>query len=172
VALDEDAAGLVHLVLANFERRLTAEMRSAFADNGLSLHEAVTLASIVERETPLASERPMVAGVFYNRLAQGIRLQADPTVQYVVGFDPASASWWKSPLSQADLDRDSPYNTYLNEGLPPGPIANPGLASLQAVATPAQTDNLYFVADCNAEGAHRFSETYAEHAQNVEECRR
>lgn len=171
VPVDADAEFLIDLMLRTFERRVSLELRNAFADKGLTLHEAVTLASIVERETPLASERPMVAAVFYNRLAQSMKLQADPTVQYAVGFHAPTQSWWKSPLTQADLDIDSPYNTYRYEGLPPTPIANPGLASIEAVAFPAQSDNLYFVADCNAAGAHLFSETYAEHLVNVERCR-
>ncbi|HSM58792.1 MAG TPA: endolytic transglycosylase MltG [Candidatus Sulfomarinibacteraceae bacterium] len=172
VPLDADADFLVRQMLNNFDNRVTAEMRAAYAAQGLSLREAVTLASIVERETPLPSERPLVAAVFYNRLEQGMRLQADPTVQYAVGFDEESQSWWKSPLTQADLDFDSPYNTYLYEGLPPSPIANPGQIALQAVAEPQQSAFLYFVADCEAaNGAHLFSETYAEHVQNVERCR-
>lgn len=171
VPLDADAEFLVRQMLNNFDNRVTAEMRAAYAEQGLTLREAVTLASIVERETPLPSERPLVAAVFYNRLEQGMRLQADPTVQYAVGFDEENQSWWKSPLTQADLDFDSPYNTYLYEGLPPSPIANPGQVALQAVAEPATSSYLYFVADCEAEGAHLFSETYDEHVQNVERCR-
>ncbi|MFW6063730.1 MAG: endolytic transglycosylase MltG [Chloroflexota bacterium] len=171
VPLDADADFLVRQMLNNFDNRVTAEMRAAYAEQGLTLREAVTLASIVERETPLPSERPLVAAVFYNRLEQGMRLQADPTVQYAVGFDEENQSWWKSPLTQADLDFDSPYNTYLYEGLPPSPIANPGQVALQAVAEPPASSYLYFVADCEAEGAHLFSETYDEHVQNVERCR-
>lgn len=171
IPVDADAAFLIDLMLRTFDRRVSPELRKAFVDNGLTLHQAVTLASIVERETPLASERPMVAAVFYNRLGQSMKLQADPTVQYAVGFHAPMQSWWKSPLTQADLEVDSPYNTYRYEGLPPTPIANPGLASMEAVAFPAQSDNLYFVADCNAAGAHLFSQTYAEHLVNVERCR-
>lgn len=171
VPLDADAAFLVDLMVRTFGRRVTGEMRAAYTANGLSLREAVTLASIVERETPVPDERPLVAAVFYNRLAAGMRLQADPTVQYAVGYHDPTESWWKSPLSEADLNLDSPYNTYQVEGLPPGPIANPGLAALEAVATPAVTNALYFVADCGREGAHLFSETYEDHLRNVERCR-
>lgn len=171
VASDAEAPVLIDLMLRNFERRVSPQMRQAFAANGLSLHEAVTLASIVERESPLAAERPMIAGVFYNRLNQGMRLQADPTVQYAVGYFPGNQTWWKSPLTASDLEIQSEYNTYLHEGLPPGPIANPGLVSLQAVAEPAETTSLYFVADCNAGGAHVFSDTYDQHLNAVERCR-
>ena len=170
VPLDATAEDLLELMLANFDERV-APLRPGFSAQGLSLHEAVTLASIVERETPLAEERPLVAGVFLNRLALPMRLQADPTVQYALGYAPAASTWWKSPLSAEDLQIDSPYNTYLVEGLPPGPIANPGLASLQAVAQPQPSDFIYFVADCGQPGAHTFAVTYEEHLQNVERCR-
>lgn len=170
--LDADAAYLVDLMLQNFGRRVTPLMRQAYGAAGLSLTQAVSLAAIVEREAVVDAERPLVASVFLNRLAQGMKLDADPTVQYAVGPQPDGV-WWKSPLSVADLALDSPYNTYLYPGLPPGPIANPGLASLQAVAQPAQTNYLFFVAGCdpNAPGLHIFSLTYEEHLINVANCR-
>jgi UPF0755 protein len=171
VPVDARAEDLVDRMLANFALQVSAEIRARFTAQGLSLHEAVTLASIVERETPLREERPLVAGVFLNRLRLPMRLQADPTVQYALGYSPGAGAWWKSPLSAADLQLESPYNTYLVEGLPPGPIANPGLASLQAVAEPEESDFLYFVADCGRPGAHVFSVSYDEHLQNVERCR-
>lgn len=171
VPLDADAADLIDLMLRNFGERLRPSLRQGFAAQGLTIREGVTLASIVERETPLAEERPLVAGVFLNRMAQEMPLQADPTVQYAVGYNPVGGKWWKSPLSQADLKIASPYNTYLHEGLPPGPIANPSLASLEAVAAPAKTDFLFFVANCDREGGHLFAVTYTEHVANVEKCR-
>lgn len=117
-----------------------------------------------------------MAAVFLNRLAAGMPLQADPTVQYAVGYQAATDSWWKSPLDAADLALESPYNTYQIGGLPPGPIANPGLTSLQAIANPAAVDYLFFVLDCAAgngaaTGAHVFSVTYDEHLGHVERCR-
>ncbi len=121
-----------------------------------SPEEAVTLAAIVERETALPQERAMVAGVYLNRLRIGMKLQADPTVAYGVGH---------ASLSRADLMTPGPYNTYLNSGLPTGPICNPGRASLEAVFHPAQTDALYFVA--NGEGGHAFAANLAEHNRNV-----
>jgi UPF0755 protein len=171
VQLDATADDLVHLMLENFARQLASGLGADFTVQGLTFHEAVTLASIVERESPLAAERPRVAGVFLNRLRIPMRLQADPTVQYALGYVAGASTWWKSPLSAADLEIDSPYNTYRVEGLPPGPIASPGLASLQAVAAPEPTDFLYFVADCGRPGGHVFSVTYEEHLQNVERCR-
>ncbi len=173
IPVEADAAFLIGLMLANFGEKVDAGMRQSFGAQGLSVNEAVTLASIVQREAVLSEERPVMVGVFLNRLAQGMMLQADPTVQYAVGYQPDTGRWWKTPLSQADLALDSPYNTYRSYGLPPGPIANPGLGALQAVAQPAETEFLFFVVDCTAEqaGAHVFSRTFEEHLANVESCR-
>lgn len=128
--------------------------------------ETVELASLVERETPVAAERPLVAGVFYNRLRRGMPLQCDPTVQYALEL----AGQPTPSLSLADLRTPSPYNTYLHAGLPPGPIANPGEASLRAALDPEATDFLYFVA--NTRNGHFFSKTLAEHNRNVARYRR
>ncbi|MBK8901399.1 MAG: endolytic transglycosylase MltG [Anaerolineaceae bacterium] len=170
---EADAVYLVDLMLRTFDRRVTAEMRQGYRAQGLTMHQAVTLAAIVEREAVVATERPIIAGVFYNRLAQGIKLEADPTVQYPLGYQPDSNSWWKSPLFLTDLELDSPYNTYRYVGLPPGPIANPSLSSLEAVASPVDTPFIFFVADCTAgvPGSHAFSTTYEEHLANVQRCR-
>jgi UPF0755 protein len=128
--------------------------------------EIVTMASLVERETPRAAERPEVAGVFYNRLQRKIALDCDPTVIYALRL----AGRYDGTLRHADLRFDSPYNTYQRRGLPPGPIANPGGASLRAALSPGESKNLYFVAD--AEGGHVFSRTLAEHNHNVALYRR
>jgi UPF0755 protein len=170
---DADAAYLVDKMLQNFGNRVTPAMRQAYGFYGLNVREAVTLASIVEREAVVAAERPLMAGVFLNRLAQEMKLEADPTVQYTLGYQSDTGKWWKNPLYLDDLALDSPYNTYVSPGLPPGPIANPGLASLQAVAEPAQTDYIFFVVDCTAAtpGSHVFSVTYEEHLANVQRCR-
>jgi UPF0755 protein len=173
VPTDANPDYLVHAMLGNFEERVTPAMRQGFGTQGLSLHEAVTLASIVEREAVVADERPLIARVFLNRLEQAIQLQADPTTQYALGYQADSGSWWKRDLTLADLEMNSPYNTYFVEGLPPGPIANPGLSSLQAVAEPTASNFIYFVADCAAgrEGQHLFSVTYEDHLANVLQCR-
>ena len=140
----------------------------AAGDTRLSLHEVLTLASIVEREAVVAEERPAIAGVYLNRLAAGMRLDADPTVQYAMGYQPAAEQWWKTPVFLEEYSSvDSLYNTYLYAGLPPGPIAAPGLSSIRAVLYPAQHDYLYFVAIPDGSGRHVFATTFAEHEENV-----
>jgi len=159
---------LVTLLMNNAALALTPEMRASFARQGLNVYQAVTLASIVQREAVKAEEQPTIASVFLNRLKAGMHLETDPTIQYALGFDAASNSWWKSPLSAEDLKIQSPYNTYLNAGLPPGPICNPSLSALQAVAYPAQTPYYFFRARCDGSRLHNFSETFDQHLQN--EC--
>ncbi|MEX6505545.1 endolytic transglycosylase MltG [Jiella sp. M17.18] len=127
----------------------------------------ITLASIVERETGVPEERPHVASVFINRLKKGMRLQSDPTFLYGVYGGAGKPS--DQPVTQSDIDSDTPYNTYKIKGLPPGPIANPGRAALQAVAHPDKTDDLYFVAD--GTGGHVFSSSLSEHNNNVRKYR-
>ncbi len=168
--VDGSAADLVTMMLTRFGEQVTPAMRQAYGVNGLTLREAVTLASIVARETPLNEERPLIAGVFYNRLALEMPLQADATVQYALGYNATLETWWKAPLDPADLQVDSPYNSYLYGRLPPGPIANPGPSSLQAVAEPADTDFLFFVLDCVDQRSHLFSVTYEEHLENIARC--
>jgi UPF0755 protein len=158
---------LLEMLLNQTALALTPEIRAGFARQGLDVYQAVTLASIIQREAVLPDEQPIIASVFFNRLAAGMLLQTDPTVQYALGFDPASNSWWKIALTRADLEINSPYNTYLNVGLPPGPISNPALSAIQAVAYPAQTPYYYFRARCDGSRTHFFAETYDQHLQNA-----
>jgi UPF0755 protein len=152
-------------IAAAMVRRFQQEWETVSAQGhnpaGLSVQQAVTLASLVERETPRPEERPLVAGVFLNRLNHRIPLQCDPTVAYAMELD----GRFNGKLEAADLRFESQYNTYRHIGLPPGPIANPGAMSLQAAFDPTSTDLVYFVA--NAEGGHLFSRTLAEHNRNV-----
>jgi UPF0755 protein len=159
------AEELVQLLVNRFEQEISASLLKDAKDNGITPYQAIILASIVQRETFAAEERPLMASVFYNRLALGMRLETDPTVQYALGYD-VSWGWWKSPLAGVDLQVDSAYNTYLISGLPPAPIANPDLDSIQAVVYPEKTDYLYFRAKCDGSGFHVFTTTFAEHQAN------
>lgn len=162
---------LVSRMLELFDARVTPELRADFTAQGLSLHEAVTLASIVEREAVLDAERPLIASVYYNRLRAGWTLSACPTVQYALGYRADEGTWWKRVLYYSDLEIDSPYNTYRHVGLPPGPIASPGLASLRAVARPATTEYFFFMVECEkSDGSHVFARTEEEHMANFARC--
>ncbi|MBZ5644997.1 MAG: endolytic transglycosylase MltG, partial [Acidobacteriia bacterium] len=147
-------------------RQEWAALQAAGPPAQIHVQAVVTLASLVERETPRPEERPHVAGVFTNRLRIGQPLQCDPTVAYALTL----AGLYSGKLDGGDLHYESPYNTYRNRGLPPGPIANPGEAALRAALDPPPTDDLYFVA--NTEGGHFFSKTLKEHNQNVARYRR
>lgn len=162
-ALGDRRAGLVARMRDDMTRALDALWRGRDPAVGLdSAYQALVLASIVEKETGVADERPMVAAVFLNRLRKGMRLQSDPTVIYALTAGKAPLG---RPLSRPDLAVDDPYNTYRHGGLPPGPIANPGRSAIAAVLHPADTDALYFVAD--GSGGHAFAATLDEHNRNV-----
>jgi len=166
------AETLVQAMLDAFAERVTPLAAEAQRSNG-SVHEALTLASIVERETVWGEERATVAAVFRNRLRAGIGLQADTTVQFALTRDDGGAAsiaafgYWKENLSPDDLQIDSPYNTYILPGLPPGPIANPGMGAIEAALRPATVDYLYFVAAPSCDGRHLFATTLAQHNANV-----
>ena len=154
-------------VLLEFSSQLDQTLIDGFSRQGLSSYEAVTLASIVEKEAVVNEEKPMIASVFFNRLAAERRLETDPTVQYALGFQEATGTWWKAPLSMDDFAINSPYNTYIVSGLPPTPISNPGIDSLRAVAFPAETPYFYFRAACDDSGRHLFAITFEEHLNNA-----
>lgn len=164
-------ADLVHLMLTTFLKRFTPELQAEAMAQGLTPYQAITLAAIVEREAVIETERPHIAGVFYNRIAAGDLLGADPTVQFAVALNPASVEqygYWKRDLTIDDLKNPSPYNTRLVAGLPPGPITNPGLASIKGVAEPTKTKDYYFVADAKkGDGSHLFAQTMAQHEANI-----
>jgi UPF0755 protein len=155
-----------HDIVAAMVRRFKREAQTIGLLGNLDTHRIVTMASIVEKETADPKERPMVAGVYYNRLRNNMALAADPSVIYAALL----AGRYRGTIYQSDLQYDSPYNTYRYPGLPPGPIANPGLASLEAAMHPARVDFLYFVSDNN--GHHRFARSMEEHARNVAAYRR
>ena len=163
---------LVKTMVEQLERRFDVDLRNKGAQQGLTPHQVLTLASIIEREAANSAERPLISAVYHNRLGAGMRLQADPTVQYAVaGADPGAfvGGPWKQDLSRDDLLFPSPYNTYREVGLPPGPICNPGLDSIRAAVEPAPVDFMYFVA--KGDGLHAFARTEPEHRANVEAYR-
>ncbi|MDD2921557.1 MAG: endolytic transglycosylase MltG [Anaerolineales bacterium] len=158
---------LLDSISRNFAQHITDDLRAGFAAQGLDTYQAVTLASIVQRESIRDEEQPLIASVFLNRLKIGMALGSDPTVQYALGYDSVNQTWWKNPLSLDDLKFDSPYNTYLYAGLPPAPIANPGLSALQSVAFPAESEYYYFRASCDNSGYHVFAVTLEKQISNA-----
>lgn len=159
----KEAAAIVKRLLDEYQNRITPEMMAQAQTVGLTWPQVMTLASIVEKEAAVAAERAHIAGVFLNRLKLGMPLESDPTVMY--GIDRSDNKIYRS-----DLDRATPYNTYKIPGLPPGPIANPGMASIQAVLNPSPTEDLFFVA--KNDGTHVFSKDYATHAEAVRKYQR
>lgn len=154
ITRDNTEADLCRMMVRRF-RKVWAELGSP-----PDPHRTVTLASLVEKETAVAEERPLVASVFANRLAQGMKLDCDPTTIYAALLE----GRWRGVIYRSDLDNPHPYNTYRNPGLPPGPIANPGIASLRAALAPAETEYLFFVALPDGSGRHQFSRDLASHA--------
>ena len=161
-----DAPAMVAAMVERFGRAFDDDLRAAAVARRMSVREVVTLASLIEKETAVADERPIVSGVYHNRLARGMLLQCDPTVIYAL----MRAGKWTGNIQRAHLMMDSPYNTYRVPGLPPGPIASPGRASLEAAVRPADVPFLYFVS--RNDGTHVFAETLAEHNRNVTKYQR
>ncbi|HZW83129.1 MAG TPA: endolytic transglycosylase MltG, partial [Candidatus Deferrimicrobium sp.] len=149
---------IISLMLKRFEQELTPEVKAAISQKALTVQNFVTLASLIEREAREPEDRPVISQVFQKRLRIGMPLQSCASIQFILGTA-------KPVLSLKDLEVKSPYNTYKNTGLPPGPIANPGRAALLAAAFPASTDYLYFVA--KSDGYHAFAKSYEEHLRNV-----
>jgi len=158
---------LLTRMLDTMQARLPIGWEGMASAQGLTLYDVLTLASIVEREAVVPEERPLIANVYLNRIQQGMYLNADPTVQYAMGYQPETGQWWKTPVTLEEYENvNSPFNTYLYPGLPPGPIASPGASSIMAVLQPAQTSYLYFLG--RGDGSHIFAETYEEHQRNLE----
>jgi len=165
VAQNATAAAIVAMFADNFEKKVTSQMREDAKKTGLSLSEVIILASIVEREGHTVEDRPVIAGVLLNRLKADWPLQADATLQYALGYQPPEKTWWKKTLFEQDKKIKSPYNTYLNPGLPPAPISNPGLDSIKAVIYPKETDYWYYLHDPTG-GVH-YGKTIDEHNANI-----
>lgn len=154
------AKQIMEIMVNNFDKKITPQMREQAQAENLSIYELINMASLVEKEAKFEEDRPIIADVFFKRLAQGMMLQSDATIQYAL-------SEHKEEFSIEDTKHDSPYNTYQHEGLPPGPIGNPGIASINAVLNPAHTDYMYFVAD--SEGHNHYSVTYDEHLAVIDQ---
>ncbi len=163
-----DPNAIVRAMVERFEREWNQLQPGAAPPRALTPYELVTLASLVEKETGVAQERGLIAAVFYNRLEKRMVLACDPTVIYAERLE--KAGWFDGEINVSDLERRSPYNTYLNAGLPPGPIASPGRAALEAVLKPPKSNYLFFVS--NNAGGHHFAATSGEHARNVARYRR
>ena len=157
------AGTLVDQMVQSFDKSFGADLRAAASAAGLTVREAVTMASLVEEEAQVAAERPVISAVYHNRLKIGMGLQCDATVIYAM----QRAGTWNGNITRADLAMDSPYNTYRYRGLPPGPIANPGRASLEAAVRPADVPYLYYVS--RNDGSHAFATTLDEHNRNVQQ---
>ena len=153
------AKDMVAMMVQEFNKKLTPDLRGDIQKSYLSLRDIVTLASMVEREATHKEEMPLIAGVFEKRLQMGMPIQSDTTIQYILGAQ-------KKEVTYDDLKLESPYNTYLNKGLPPGPVGNPSMDAIRAVIHPVMTDYLYFVAD--KEGYHHFTKTYEEHVAMIQ----
>jgi len=166
------ASRVVETMLTRFRQQFDAHIRQDLPSPSGNLHQIITLASLVEKETPNPEERPMIAGVFLRRLQKGMLLQCDPTVIYAVRLSQTAglSDPFNGPITQSDLLNPSPYNTYVHAGLPPGPICSPGMASIEAALHPAPGSALYFVS--NHHGSHYFADTLAEHNRNVARSRR
>ena len=154
------AQEVINLLKLEFDRQVRPMFSKGFPD-GLDEQKVLIIASIVEREAAIASERPLIAAVYLNRYYKGMGLEADPTVQYALGYWDKGQTYWKKGLTYKDLKFKSAYNTYAVGGLPPGPICNPGADSVNAVMNPARIDALYFVAD--RKGKHIFNTRFSEH---------
>ncbi len=157
-----DGEALVDRMVRRFKAVFDEDLRARVKASGLTVRQVMSLAALVEKETARGEERPLVAAVYRNRLRIGMPMQADPTVVYAL----KRAGRWNGNIRKADLQIDSPYNTYRYPGLPPGPIASPGKASIEAVLSPAPVDYLYFVS--RNDGSHAFATTLAEHNRNVQ----
>ncbi len=163
---DATAAAVTKMFLDNFNTKVTAKMREDAKKTGLTFDQTITLASIIEREGKTDADRPVIAGILLNRIKIGMPLQVDATLQYALGYQPFEKTWWKNDLTDDDKKIDSPYNTYTNLGLPPGPIANPGLSSITAAIYPASTDYLYYLHDKT--GTVHYAKTIEEHNANIQ----
>jgi UPF0755 protein len=159
------AAAVVAMFQANFDKRVTPQMRALAQKQGLTFDEVIILASLVEREGKTPEDKAIIAGILLNRLRKNMTLDVDATLQYALGYNINEKTWWKKGLTNEDKNVASPYNTYRNPGLPPGPIANPGLVSITAVLHPVKTDYYFYLHD--PKGNAHYAKTLKEHEKNI-----
>ena len=166
VPKDATAGAIATLLKENFLKKITPKMAEDMKKEKLALEEVIILASIVEREGKTGQDRPVIAGVLLNRMQKGWPLETDATLQYALGYQSKDKTWWKKTLTQDDKLIDSPYNTYMNPGFPPGPISNPGIQSINAVIYPKKTEYMYYLHD--EKGNVHFAKSLEEHERNIE----
>jgi UPF0755 protein len=162
---DATAAAIAQIFLDNFDKKITPQMRADATKSGLTLDKIMVLASIVEREGRTAQDRPVIAGIILKRLKADWPLEVDATLQYALGYQAADKTWWKKSLTDDDKKINSPFNTYLNTGLPPAPICNPGLESINAAIYPKDSDYWYYIHDQS--GDVHYAKTIDEHNANI-----
>jgi len=166
VPKDATAGAIVSLLTENFSKKITPKMLDDIKKSAMSLDDILTLASIVEREGKTEVDRPVIAGVLLNRLEKGWALETDATLQYALGYQSKNKTWWKRELTNEDKQIDSPYNTYKNTGLPPGPIANPGIEAITAAVYPKKTEYMFYLHD--SKGNAHYAKTLEEHERNID----
>lgn len=165
VPRDATAESVVKILENNFYTKFTIDLQEKARSKDLTPTETIILASLVEREARLSEDRPLVASVILNRFKAGMKLDIDATIQYALGYQSEEKTWWKKILTQEDLELNSLYNTYKNQGLPPTPISNPGLAAIQAVVNAPETDYFYYLSDKN--GKMHYGKNIEEHNANI-----
>jgi len=166
ISKEASAGAVVEKLRNTFSAKVPQSLLLGGIKNNLTQNEVIILASIIERESRSNEERPVIAGILLNRLKEGMPLQVDATVQYAKGYNAANTTWWPQVTPEDYQSVDSPYNTYLHTGLPPGPISNPGLESIRAAAEPASTPYLYYLHDTN--GKVHYATTGAQHNANIQ----
>lgn len=162
---DASATSVVNILKTNFDQKMNPQIMDKVLKKKLTLQDVITIASLVEREGKHALDRPIIASVILNRLQLGMKLDIDATVQYILGYQAKEKTWWKKDLTLEDLNTDSPFNTYQNAGLPPAPIANPGIEAIMAVVNAPDTDYLYYISD--SQGNIHPAKTIQEHNANI-----
>jgi UPF0755 protein len=163
---DATAGSLISIMENNFKQKFSAELKTQAEKKGLTENEVIILASIVEKEAKTPQDKKVVAGILLKRLEADWPLQVDATIQYALGYQSSEKSWWKKALSFDDLEIDSPYNSYKNKGLPPGPISNPGLYSIEAVVTADKTTPYWYYISDKQSNMH-YAKTDEEHQENI-----